>query len=116
VYLRTETLADTGGGLPRSVVLTDWDEKDLVADLESAGFADSRQQLKVFEESRIITKKDLDGWFSTVKGSIYGVTMSRHFEIKEITTIKNKLVSGVVGAPVPWKKSVAFVSAKQNAE
>jgi putative ATPase len=116
VYLRTEAADNTGDGLPRGTVLTDWDEKDLVADIESGGFADSRQQLKFFEESRIITEKDLDRWFGTEKRSIYGVTMSHHLDLKEIKTIKNKLSSRVVGAPVSWKKSVAFLSAKRAVE
>jgi putative ATPase len=97
---------------PVGAVSTDWDENDLLSDFESAGFSNAECQLRYFDESRIVTKKQLDSWFDS--GAYYGATISGRLAAEEISLIATRLAAKLSDKVVAWKKVVAFLSARRG--
>ena len=104
--------APGAGGLSGNAAgLTDWDEQDLASQIERSGFRDIAVDLEFFEESRVITEKDIQNWFNTSGGSYYGGIMAGYLQYADIEAIKALLTCEVAGKPLVWRKPVAFLSA-----
>ncbi|MBN1685710.1 MAG: AAA family ATPase [Spirochaetales bacterium] len=100
-------------GAAGAASLTDWDEQDLAAQIEASGFRSVTVELRYFEESRVITEKDIQNWFDAAAGSYYGLTMAQYLETGEIDAITALLAATLAGKPLRWKKPVAFLTARR---
>jgi len=94
--------------------ITDWDEHDLENDAAAVGFEKVRVQIRSFEETRVVSRQDLNRWFDITDRSLYARVMSRHLRSDEIDEIKKILSLLIADKPLTWKKPVAiFTAAKQ---
>ena len=93
------------GGVPG---MTDWDENQLLADCEYAGFHDSRAQLEYFDEIKVLSDGDLESWFTP--SSHYGKLMGENLTETEIETIRCFLSTNFCGKPIPWKRAVCLLN------
>jgi hypothetical protein len=103
--------AAAGGTPAAAAISTAWDENDLASDIKAAGFSSIECRLRYFDETRVITKKQLDSWFSPE--SVYGAVIADHLSEKEVKTISRGLERELSEKQVTWRKAIAFVTAKR---
>jgi putative ATPase len=94
--------------------MTNWNDKNLMEWIKSAGFCDISSKKKVYKEQRRITEKDITNWFNPTGSSFgYGSALVGIAEEKEIELLKSLLIKHLSGNNLDWESTVCFVNAKK---
>lgn len=99
------------GGIPG---MTDWNEQDLVSEAAGAGMHDPDCRVVTYNESRVITEKDINSWFAadTDEKTTYGTIIHTELGTQRTEEIRALLLAKVVGKPLEWKRTVGFLTAR----
>ncbi len=93
--------------------LVNWNESDLKAAAEQAGFEVKDVFIREFVQNRILGEKDLETWFSPTGGS-YGEGLIKALSPKEFSAVKEAVRKTVIGSPVPWRTYYGFLVCRRH--
>lgn len=101
-----ELYAGENGGL------TGWDVDTLTQNCVRAGFSEVNSYTRVYMETRTVGTGDLDSWFTIQPGKMtYGSALEKHLGQDQIKSIFKAIAGKIADIEVPWKRTVAFLSA-----
>ena len=93
--------------------LTNWNKKNLIEWMETAGYRNVKIEKKVYLEQKIITEKDITNWFSPGGSPFtYGTVLAQITGNYEIDQIRSLLIKYVTNKNIDWESTVCFVTGK----
>ncbi|HOX12205.1 MAG TPA: AAA family ATPase [Spirochaetales bacterium] len=85
-----------------------WKSADAEGWIRDAGLEKGRVETERGDYGRVFTQRELDSWLSPA--SAYGRALASDFNEDEIRVLREALDRSVLGRPVPWPFTVAYIT------